>query len=155
VNQNQFRVKTKFIGTRNVQEYRETIPVWVNENDVVLEIGCEWGTTTQIIAQYCKEVIGTDISSKCIERAKKEHPKLHFEILDGFDVRAALDMGKQFTKIYIDISGISGYRSLLDAIALLIMYATMFRPEAIIVKSGALKQFAMNCVAWGVDIKSQ
>ena len=146
--ENQLKLKTKFIGTRKVKEYRETIPVWVNENDVVLEIGCEWGTTTRLIAQHCKEVIGTDISPECIQRAREKYPDLHFEVLDGFDVRAALDLGKQFTKIYIDISGISGYRSLLDVIALLTTFATVFRPEAIIVKSGALKHFASHCIAW-------
>ncbi len=144
----QLKLKTRFIGTRNVKEYRATIPVWVNEDDLILEIGCEWGTTTRILAEHCKEVIGTDISSECIERAKERHPDLHFEVLDGFDVRAALDMGKQFTKIYIDISGMSGYRSLLDVISLLTMYATVFRPEAIVIKSGALKHFASHCIPW-------
>ena len=148
MSEKQLKLKTSFIATRNVKEYRETIPVWVNENDVVLEIGCEWGTTTQYIAQRCKEVIGTDISPKCIKRAKQEHPDLHFELLDGFDVQAALGLGKKFTKIYIDISGMSGYRSLLDVISLLTMYATVFRPEAIIVKSGALKHFALHCTPW-------
>ncbi len=147
-NENQLKLKTKFIGTRNVKEYRAAIPVWVNEDDVVLEIGCEWGTTTRILAEHCKEVIGTDISSECIERAKERHPDLQFQVLDGFDVRAALDMGKAFTKIYIDISGMSGYRSLLDVISLLTMYATVFRPEAIVIKSGALKHFASHCIPW-------
>lgn len=147
-NENQFKLNTKFIGTRNVKEYRETIPIWVNKDDVVLEIGCEWGTTTEIIAKYCKEVIGTDISPECIQRARERHPNLRFEVLDGFDVRSALDLGKQFTKVYIDISGLSGYRSLLDVISLLIMYATVLRPEAIIIKSGALKYFISKCIVW-------
>ena len=147
-NENQLKLKTKFIGTRNVKEYRATIPVWVNEDDLILEIGCEWGTTTRVLAEHCKEVIGTDISPDCIERAKERHPDLNFQVLDGFDVRAALDMGVQFTKIYIDISGMSGYRSLLDVISLLTMYATVFRPEAIVIKSGALKHFASHCIAW-------
>lgn len=147
-NENQLKLNTKFIGTRNVKEYRETIPIWVNKDDVVLEIGCEWGTTTEIIAKYCKEVIGTDISTECIQRARERHPNLRFEVLDGFDVRSALDLGKQFTKVYIDISGLSGYRSLLDVISLLIMYATVLRPEAIIIKSGALKHFISKCIVW-------
>lgn len=147
-NEKQFRTKTKFIGTRGVKEYRATIPVWVNDQDSVLEIGCEWGTTTTVIAQRCREVLGTDISPDCIARAKEMHPDLQFAVLDGFDVRAALGFGRAFTKIYIDMSGMSGYRSLLDVIALLNMYATVFRPQAIVVKSGALKQFASNCVAW-------
>ncbi len=148
-----FESRTQFIATRGVKEYRETIPMWVNSDDVVLEIGCEWGTTTTLIAPHCKRVIGTDISCKCIERARKMYPELHFEILDGFDVKAALDLGEPFSKIYIDISGLSGYNSLLDTIAVLMAYATVLRPEAIIVKSGALKRFAAHCVAWRSTIK--
>ena len=65
-NEKQFKLKTKFIGTRGVKEYRESISKWVNKNDMVLEIGCEWGTTTVQIAPHCKEVIGTDISLSLI-----------------------------------------------------------------------------------------
>lgn len=147
-NEKQFRLKTMFIGTRGVKEYRETIPEWVNENDVVLEIGCEWGTTTALIAPHCREVIGTDVSPECIERARQRHPDIRFEVLDAFDVRAAMDLDREFTRIYIDMSGLSGYRSLLDVISLLTMYATVLRPEAIIIKSGALKHFASHCIAW-------
>jgi 2-polyprenyl-3-methyl-5-hydroxy-6-metoxy-1,4-benzoquinol methylase len=147
-NERQFKLKTQFIATRNVREYRATIPVWVTKNDVVLEIGCEWGTTTVEIAPFCKEVVGTDISAECIERARQRHPEIEFALLDAFDVRAALDLGKKFTKVYIDVSGLSGYRSLLDVIALLTAYATVLRPEAIVIKSGALKQFASRCVPW-------
>ena len=39
----QLKLDTKFITTRKVKEYRESIPAWVNENDMVLEIGCERG----------------------------------------------------------------------------------------------------------------
>ena len=147
-NDKQFKVKTRFIATRGVKEYRDTIPVWVMPDDVVLEIGCEWGTTTALIAPHCKRVIGTDISAKCIDRAREQHPDIRFEVMDGFDVAAALAFDEVFTKVYIDMSGISGYRSLLDTISLLMMYATVLRPEAIIVKSGGLKHFAANCVAW-------
>lgn len=154
-NEKQLKLKTKFIGTRGVKEYRESISQWVDKEDVVLEIGCEWGTTTVLIARHCKQVIGTDISPECIERARQKHPGFHFEVLDGFDVRAALDLGIPFTKVYIDISGLSGYRSLLDVISLLTMYATILRPEAIVVKSGALKHFAANCIAWQSDRQNQ
>ena len=147
-NEKQFKLDTMFIGTRGVKEYRASIDEWIKADDVVLEIGCEWGTTTELIAPVCKEVIGTDISPDCIARARQEHPTLHFEVLDGFDVRAAYALREYFDKIYIDMSGLSGYRSLLDLISLLNMYATMIRPQAIIVKSGALKQFASHCIAW-------
>ena len=147
-NEKQFKTKSRFIATRGVKEYRATIPEWVDADDVVLEIGCEWGTTTVLIAPQCKTVIGTDISEECIERARQMHPGIRFEVLDGFDVRAALELGEQFTKVYIDMSGLSGYRSLLDTISLLQTYATVLRPEAVIIKSGALKHFASHCIAW-------
>ena len=147
-NERQFKTDTIFVATRGVREYRESISVWVQPEDIVLEIGCEWGTTTALLAQHCREVIGTDISPECIERARREHPGIRFEVLDAFDVLAAQRLGRPFTKIYMDLSGFSGYRSLLDLIALLKMYATVLRPKAIVVKSGALKQFARHCIAW-------
>ena len=147
-NEKQFKLKTVFVGTRGVREYRESIATWVNRDDVVLEIGCEWGTTTTLIAPHCKEVIGTDVSMKCIQRARQNYPLIRFEVLDAYDVLSVLAFKKAFTKIYIDVSGLSGYRSLLDVIALLNMYATVLEPKAIIVKSGALKHFAEHCRAW-------
>ena len=144
-NDRQFKSGTQFVGTRGVKEYRASIPFWVTSSDIVLEIGCEWGTTTKIIAQHARTVIGTDVSPKVIERARERNPGIQFEFLDAFDVRAALDLDQKFTKIYIDMSGISGYRSLLDLIALLNSYSIILRPEAIVVKSGALKHFASRC----------
>lgn len=147
-NERQLKLRTRFIGTRGVREYRDSIAALITPDDVVLEIGCEWGTTTVQLAQRCKRVVGTDVSPDVIERARERHPDLRFEVLDAWDVRAALELGEPFTKVYIDISGLSGYRALLDTISLLTMYATVLRPEAIVVKSGALKHFAEHCSAW-------
>ena len=147
-NEHALKLRTLYVATRGVREYRATIPALVEPGDVVLELGCEWGTTTALLAARCSEVVGTDISLECVGRARQRHPGLRFEVLDAFDVRAALALGRPFSVIYIDVSGLSGYRALLDAIALLTMYATVFRPRAIVAKSGALKQFAAHCRAW-------
>lgn len=147
-NDRQFKSMTRIVATRGVQEYRASIPVLVKTTDTVLEIGCEWGTTTALLAKQCGLVVGTDMSTECIERARSMHPGLRFEVMDGFDVLQALQLGLPFTKVYIDISGISGYRSLLDSISLVQMYATVLRPATIVVKSGALKHFASVCSAW-------
>ena len=147
-NDKQFKLHTQFIATRGVQEYRASIPMVVKPTDTILELGCEWGTTTEILTQHCPNVIGTDISAECIERARQMRPALQFAVLDAFDVRAALDLGRPFNKIYMDLSGFSGYRALLDVIALTTMYATVFEAEAIVVKSGALKHFAGHCIAF-------
>lgn len=147
-NEKQFKIATKFIATRGVEEYRQTIPMWVKPEDSILEIGCEWGTTSTLIWEKCKNLIATDISLDCIKVARTKYPKLRFETLDAFDIKQAMGLGDKFTKIYIDMSGLSSYRALLDVIALMNMYAAVFGPEAIIIKSGSLKLFAKNCVAW-------
>src|SRR5215469_11894781 len=82
----QFRATTRIIATRGVKEYRETIPAVVGPDDLVLEVGCEWGTTTAVLAQYAAHVIGTDISPKCVGRARAMRPGLDFRVLDAFDV---------------------------------------------------------------------
>jgi len=154
-NERQFKLRTRFIATRGVQEYRATIPHLVTSEDHVLELGCEWGSTTLILAQYGGRVIGTDVSAACIERARQRHPDIAFAVLDAFDVHAALNLGATFTTIYMDLSGLSSYRALLDVVALMNMYATVFQPRVIVVKSGALKHFAHYCEAWNQRHKQQ
>ena len=147
-NDRQFKATTRIIATRGVKEYRETIPAMVRPDDHVLEAGCEWGTTTAVLARYAAHVIGTDISPKCIGRARAMRPGLDFQVLDAFDLRSVLDLGVPFTKVYIDLSGLSGYRGLLDLIALIQAYAAIVRPDTVVVKSGALKHFAQCCSPW-------
>jgi trans-aconitate methyltransferase len=147
-NEHALKLKTRYIATRGVKEYRATIPTLARPDDTVLELGCEWGTTTALLAPRCQAVLGTDISPECIARARQYHPQLRFAVLDAFDARAALALGRSFSLIYFDVSGLSGYRALLDTIALLTMYATVLRPRVIVVKSGAFKQFAAHCQAW-------
>lgn len=147
-NEHQYKSHTRIVATRGVQEYRETIPVYVKPDDMVLELGCEWGTTTELLAKHCSFVLGTDVSLQCIERARVMRPHLQFAVLDAFDVRAACNLGFPFNKIYLDLSGLSSYRALLDVISLANMYATMFQPDTIVIKSGSLKRFASLCTAW-------
>jgi len=147
-NENQYQLKTLFVATRGVSEYRQSIEKYIEPVDKILEIGCEWGTTSEVLYKKCKNLIATDISLDCIKRARNLRPDIRFEVLDVYDINKALSFKKAFNKMYIDVSGLSGYRSLLDVIALLNMYATIFNLEAIVIKSGALKNFAKRCVAW-------
>lgn len=93
-------------------------------------------------------MIATDISLDCIKVARQKYPQIRFETLDAFNIKDAMWLGDKFTKIYIDMSGLSSYRALLDVISLVNMYSAVFEPEAIIIKSGSLKNFALNCLAW-------
>jgi hypothetical protein len=147
-NDQQYKLLCLFVGTRGVEEYRQSINKYIQPQDRVLEIGCEWGTTSELIYAKCQNLIATDISAKCIERAQQLRPEIRFETLDVYDIKKAMSFDVDFNKMYIDVSGLSGYRSLLDVIALLNMYASVFSLETIVVKSGALKNFAKNCVAW-------
>lgn len=154
-NDKQYKLKTLFIATRGVEEYRQSISQYIKPDDKVLEIGCEWGTTSKFIYEKCQKLIATDISLKCIEKARKMYPEIKFDTLDAFDIKSAMKLGDSFTKIYIDMSGLSSYRSLLDVIALMNLYASVFTPEAIVIKSGSLKHFAIKCRAWNPERKEQ
>jgi hypothetical protein len=134
-NERQFRLQTIFVATRGVQEYRATIDQVITPDDVVLELGCEWGSTTRIIADRCREVVGTDMSPDCIEHARSLHARIRFEVLDAFDLSGALALQRPFNKIYIDLSGFSGYRSLLDSIPSYSFMPTFFARKRLFSKA--------------------
>ncbi len=75
-------------------------------------------------------------------------PHIRFEAIDAFDMPALLALGMPFTKIYMDLSGFSGYAALLDVVSLLNMYTYTLQPQVIVVKSRSLKTFAHRCIAW-------
>ena len=136
--------KTTIIVTENVSEYRATIPECVNKDDVVLEIGCAEGTTTKRLSEHCREVIGID-KGKSLPKAKERYPLLRFEQIDGFDIPSILNLGKQFNKIYIDISG---SRDLADVLLMIRKHEVVFKPELIVVKSNKLKKVLRKCRIW-------
>lgn len=141
------RKEVTFVLTRGVKEYRSTIPHFVNENDVVLEVGVAWGTTTVILDRYAKKVVGID-PGKSLATAIETYPHIQFEPIDGFDIRAILSLGYKFTKIYIDISGC---RRLLDVMNMATKHAAALRPDVIVIKSTQLKGFVSNCIIWSEE----
>ena len=96
----------------------------------------------------CTNLLATDISLKCIERARKMRPDIRFDTLDVYNIQKALSFKMDFNKMYIDVSGLSGYRSTLDVISLMNMYASVFKMDVIVAKSGALKDLGKRCIAW-------
>lgn len=136
--------QTLVVVTEDVKEYRATIDQYVNENDTVLEIGCAWGTTTRLLARRCKEVVGID-KGQSLRIAKRRHPALHLERIDGFDIPGVLKLGKKFSTVYIDISG---SRDLRDVVSMIRKYEAVFEPEVIVVKSNRLKRLLQRCIVW-------
>ena len=147
-NEKQYKIKCLYIGTRGVKEYRASIPQYIHKADKVLEVGCEWGTTSILLKDACHQLIATDISSTCLDKARLIYPSIQFEELDVFNVQKAMSFGVQFNKMYIDVSGLSGYRSLHDVIALMEMYASVFPLDAVVIKSGAFKNFSKRCLSF-------
>ena len=148
MNDRQFQPHARLVATWGVKPYRETIDEVVQPGDSVLEIGCERGTTSVRIQARARRLLATDVSIRCVERARKLHPSIEFQTLDAFDLRAVQDLGN-FDKIYIDVSGLSGYRSTLDVLALLNTYSVLLAPKAIVVKSGALVNLARRLSVGG------
>ena len=146
-NDRQFQSHTQLVATWGVKPYRETIPHVVRPTDAVLELGCEWGTTSVLLHDRADRLVATDVSDQVVARARKRHPHLDFRTLDAFDLRAVERLG-HFDVIYLDVSGLSGYRATLDAVSLVNAYSALIAPRAIVVKSGSLVNLANRLRAW-------
>ncbi len=135
---------SRVIITQGVKQYRQTIPSSVSKNDTVLEVGCAWGTTSNILYQYAGYVVAIDKGAS-LSTAKRTYPHIHFEQIDGFDIARIKGLNLDFTKIYIDISGC---REITDIVKIIQIYDAVFSPEIIVVKSSNLKYFAEKCEVW-------
>ena len=135
---------SRIIVTRGVSEYRQTIPHYITKQDIVIEIGCASGTTTADLYKHALHVVGID-KGKALSVAREKYPHIQFEKIDGFDISKVRQLGYEFTKIYIDISG---SRDIHDVIRMVTKYDVVFRPEIIVVKSTKLKHLVSKCVFW-------
>mmetsp|Transcript_3984 Transcript_3984/g.7298 ORF Transcript_3984/g.7298 Transcript_3984/m.7298 type:complete len:286 (+) Transcript_3984:116-973(+) len=122
----------------------------VLKGDTVLEIGCDMGSTTSLLAARAgpQFVVGIDKSKGSVEIASKRHPGINFVHCDlKLDGSGLLELSKGlrrkmnsrsnverplFDKVFIDINGI---RPLKDVKQLLHSVMQQLRPRLIIVKS--------------------
>eukprot|EP00591_Stephanopyxis_turris_P006398 CAMPEP_0195529924 /NCGR_PEP_ID=MMETSP0794_2-20130614/32590_1 /TAXON_ID=515487 /ORGANISM="Stephanopyxis turris, Strain CCMP 815" /LENGTH=322 /DNA_ID=CAMNT_0040661305 /DNA_START=127 /DNA_END=1095 /DNA_ORIENTATION=+ len=119
---NMYRAGKPILVTAKVNEYRAAIATHVLPTDVVLEVGCAEGLTTQRLAQRAKVAIGIDQLEMLIDkgRARLERDEktrkngestvsvpsdgwsnLHLHAADAFDKQALI-------KIVDNVLGISG-----------------------------------------------
>jgi hypothetical protein len=98
---------------QDVKEYRQTIPHCVTDRDTVLEIGCSCGKTSALLYKHAKYVVAID-KGQAILIAERPHPHIHFEQIAGFDTRRMLELGYDFDKVYIDISGCRGIYDVIE-----------------------------------------
>lgn len=135
---------TTIIVAGDANEYRATISRCIKDEDIVLEIGCAEGTTTVKLAEHCSDVVGIDKGGS-LPKARSRYPWVRFEQIDGFDIPGIKALGKQFTKIYIDISG---NRDVSTVIPLIQKHEAVFKPELIVVKNSKLKKLLRKCSIW-------
>lgn len=55
-------------------------------NADVLDLGCNSGYGTEILSQYCRSIVGVDVSPRAIEMAKEKvkRKNVQFSLIDGF-----------------------------------------------------------------------
>ena len=106
---------------------------------VVLEIGCHEGQATRIISKRSKFVVGIDVDSKVVEKAKIRHPDLHFEVCDGHNVEKCLSFSHQSPCNVVAID-VSGQASLSLAVPILHTWVVRHPDALIIIKNRKLYQ---------------
>mmetsp|Transcript_39549 Transcript_39549/g.87985 ORF Transcript_39549/g.87985 Transcript_39549/m.87985 type:complete len:186 (-) Transcript_39549:569-1126(-) len=135
--------------TEDVLDYRKCIPLYVEHDDVVLEVGCAQGVTTGLIAEVAKQAVGVDKSKGQAQRAQTRNPKIAFFEVDAFDISAIIKLGFKFTIIFIDISG---NRPVGDVVSLIEKYSTVFQPRLFVVKCYRMKRLMGMCRVFPEDL---
>jgi len=76
-------IETKHLKTRWLNMFNDNVNKFFI-NKTVLDIGCLDGySTNQFIRFGCKSVIGIDIESKYIKKAKLKYPEINFKVQDA------------------------------------------------------------------------
>lgn len=115
--------RPSLILTHSTLEYRHVSHLQIQKHDQVLEIGCDFGSTTAYLSSSCNEhIIGIDKCVEHIESAQKEYPTLTFHALDLFKEKELLKticVQHNVSVMLLDINGnrpIEGVLAALDVI---------------------------------------
>lgn len=153
---------THVIATVGVHEYRKTIPFTVKPGDSVLEVGCHFGTSTQLLHEAAdagngepSRCIGVDVGSKIIREAKKKYPSIYFAVGDAWKTASLLRLQKDFDQthqlqskregfdvVYIDVGGLSGNDGLLESLCLISSIINALEPRCIVIKSLCMQRLS-------------
>jgi hypothetical protein len=166
------------VATVGVQEYRHTIPHTVTSNDdVVLEVGCHFGTSTAILKNYSDHVLGVDVGSKIIKKAQLKYPEIHFRVGDAWKTAQLLRLQQEclsnnnnnnnnnndnsgtarlgFDVVYVDVGGLSGADGLLEAINLVSSIQHALEPRTIVIKSLCMQRLSSKLVPFWQLLKRE
>ncbi|RLF15072.1 MAG: hypothetical protein DRJ97_04975 [Thermoprotei archaeon] len=138
--------------TRNVGEYRRAARRLLEPGGRVLEVGCGFGRTVEVLAKSGYVVLGVDKSPEAVEEAKRRLGELkgaYVEVADGFDVRSVLDLVKRYLGeadlVMIDVGGVEDPGRVLS---LARTYLKALKPRILVVKNRLLYGFVERCVLY-------
>eukprot|EP00878_Enallax_costatus_P005667 GHUV01005943.1.p1 GENE.GHUV01005943.1~~GHUV01005943.1.p1 ORF type:complete len:276 (+),score=73.78 GHUV01005943.1:223-1050(+) len=125
------------------KHYRSAALLYAHPDDIILEVGCHEGVTTDILHSRCKWVLGIDLNWDPVARARAKYPHCHFEVVDGFDVDKLRSMSPtgNYDKILIDIGGIAELHTLMSMVGL---YYKTFNKATLVVKNKYFKNLLGN-----------
>lgn len=136
----------------NVKNYRNDLQDLIEDGDVVIELGCHTGGTTQLIADNCR-VIAVDNSPEAVD----EMAKLDVEFISG-DVRLHDVLAEVFKKVQkcdvlaIDLGG--GYHP--DTVfKVFYIWSSTFKPKHTAIRNRGLLEFFNSAESSGEDYFSE
>ena len=120
-------------------QYRALAISQVTTRDRVLEIGCDFGVCTAILARQASHALGVDISAARVQKASQTYGHVaDFEVLDCLsDLEGLTRVAASRNKFFIDINGNRSADTVLDAIANL-QHVVKIMPDIVVVKSREL-----------------
>ena len=120
-------------------QYRALAISQVTTRDRVLEIGCDFGVCTAILARQASHALGVDISAARVQKASQTYGHVaDFEVLDCLsDLEGLTRVPASRNKFFIDINGNRSADTVLQAIANL-QHVVKMMPDIVVVKSREL-----------------
>jgi SAM-dependent methyltransferase len=135
---------TTVVCVPNQQEYTKSVKYFVGSEDVVLELGCQRGETTQTLLETAKRVVGIDIMRKedGSEETTENSDNLTFLRTSVWSNK--IPRGEQFSVIYVDLTVVTGNDLLFDGIALVQQLINTFQSSLrfVVIKSRRLREHA-------------
>ena len=142
-------MEATIVITRNVGEYRRAVRELVEPGGRVLELGCGFGRSVELLAKAGYRVLGVDRSWEAIEGAKRRTARFkeaRVERVDAFNVKEVRKLVSEHLgsvdAVMIDIGGVEDPGKVLN---LARTYIKALKPKVVVVKNTLLYEFIRSC----------
>ncbi len=117
------------------ERFRQLAQELVQANDRVLEVGCSFGKTSEILGKTAHRVIAVDHSPQMLLEATKlcqDLPAVEVHHADARDLQSLKSLMRDADLIFLDIGG----DALADKVVLLMqLYLSTWRPRAMVIRN--------------------